>query len=505
MDEQIRALIKRRRLQILVHSIIYYRFNDNIIDDYTWGTWALELEELQAKYPEIAESCPYADAFRDFDHSTGQNLPLDDEWGVSKALYLIRINRKLSKEKARKEDASLNTETPFLYPYQSDAVGKMHNGCILNGGVGSGKSRTSLYYYWKLNGGCEDPRLSTDDISSFKPLYIITTAKKRDSYEWEDELAAYNLPSNFAVIDSWNNIKKYETVRNAFFIFDEQRVVGYGAWSKTFIKIAKANEWILLSATPGDTWSDYIPVFIANGFYKNKTDFYNQHVIWNHRCTFPKIERYIETQHLMYLRSRLLVDMDFKRSAIAHHIDIHCEYDKSLYKETIKKRWDPYNNKPIEQASGLCYVLRRICNSDTRRLQTAVDLIRKHSKAVVFYNFDYELMDLRKAMTDNDIPFTEWNGHKHESVPDGEQWAYLVQYAAGAEGWNCIRTDTTIFYSLSYSYKIMAQAAGRIDRANTPYSDLFYYYLKSYASIDLAIAKAIDGKRRFNESTWVVW
>lgn len=491
----VKSLINRRRRQILVHSIIYYRFNDNIIDDDTWARWALELERLQCEYPELADQCVYSEAFRDFDHSTGQNLPLDDEWGQSKARYLLRIRDRRESHNTSKEVKNV----PFLYPYQMSAVQTMHNGCILNGGVGSGKSRTALYYYWSKNGGTMDPRT---EPTVHQRLYIITTAMKRDSGEWEDECANYDMNVADVVVDSWNNIKKYVDVSNAFFIFDEQRVVGYGAWSKSFIKIAKDNEWILLSATPGDSWSDYIPVFIANGFYKNKTDFCNQHVIWNRRCTFPKIDRYIDTARLLRYRQMLLVDMDFKRATLSHHVDVVCEYNKKLYKSTLKNRWDPFNNKPIEQASGLCYCLRRICNDDSSRIEKTIELVKKHRKAIIFYSFDYELMGLRAALEKASIPYSEWNGHKHEPIPDGNDWAYLVQYTAGAEGWNCISTDTTIFYSMHYSYKIMMQAAGRIDRANTPYSDLWYYHLKSYATIDLAIAKAIDGKRIFNESGW---
>ena len=164
-----------------------------------------------------------------------------------------------------------------LRDYQLDAVRRMKNGCILCGGVGSGKSRTALAYYYL----CEDGEIGTDEYVPMgdppKDLYIITTARKRDTCEWEGELSPFllspnhevNLYSNKVVIDSWNNIQKYAEVQNAFFIFDEQRVVGTGAWVKAFLRITKANRWILLSATPGDTWQDYIPVFIANGFYKN--------------------------------------------------------------------------------------------------------------------------------------------------------------------------------------------------------------------------------------------
>ena len=390
----------------------------------------------------------------------------------------------------------------FLYPYQYDAVKSMHNGCILNGGVGSGKSRTSLYYFWSKNGGDMDPYR---EPSVNQQLVIITTAMKRDTHEWEHELSLFGEGKIDAIIDSWNNIKKYTDIKDAFFIFDEQRVVGYGAWTKAFLKITKANEWILLSATPGDTWSDYIPVFIANGFYKNKTDFSNQHIIWNHQCTFPKIDRYVDTGILLRQRESLLVDMNFKRPTVAHHIDVECSYDKAQYKTAMKERWDPFKNEPIAQASGLCYVLRKIVNSDDSRIEATINLLREKKRAIIFYNFNYELEALRNALNDLGYAYSEWNGQCHEKIPNGDEWAYLVQYSAGAEGWNSTETDTIIFYSLNYSYKIMAQAAGRIDRLNTPYTDLYYYHLKSFASIDIAIAKAIDNKRIFNAMRWVPW
>lgn len=390
----------------------------------------------------------------------------------------------------------------FLYPYQYDAVKSMHNGCILNGGVGSGKSRTSLYYFWSKNGGDMDP-YREPNIS--QQLVIITTAMKRDTHEWEHELSLFGEGKIDAIIDSWNNIKKYTDIKGAFFIFDEQRVVGYGAWTKAFLKITKANEWILLSATPGDTWSDYIPVFIANGFYKNKTDFSNQHIIWNRQCTFPKIDRYVDTGILLRQRESLLVDMNFKRPTVAHHIDVECSYDKAQYKTAMKERWDPFKNEPIAQASGLCYVLRKIVNSDGSRIEATINLLHEKKRAIIFYNFNYELEALRNALNDLGYVYSEWNGQCHEKIPNGDEWAYLVQYSAGAEGWNSTETDTIIFYSLNYSYKIMAQAAGRIDRLNTPYTDLYYYHLKSFASIDIAIAKAIDNKRIFNAMRWVPW
>jgi hypothetical protein len=347
-----------------------------------------------------------------------------------------------------------------------------------------------------------------------KDLYIITTARKRDTKEWELELANYKLYdvniNNFTsfnkiIIDSWNNIKKYVDVTNAFFIFDEQRVVGYGAWTKAFLKITKNNNWILLSATPGDTWSDYIPVFIANGFYKNKTEFAREHIMYSRFSKYPKIEKYINTGHLLALRHHILVDMDFSRTTVHHKENIYVDYNIDLYKDIIKKQWDPYKDEPIQQASSLCYVLRRIVNESDNRILALLEILEKTPRAIIFYNFDYELDILLNLSVPKDVVIAQWNGHKHEPIPKSPKWIYLVQYTAGAEGWNCILTDTIIFYSLNYSYKTMEQASGRIDRLNTPYKDLYYYYLKSRSGIDLAISKALDKKKNFNEIRWLGW
>ena len=399
-----------------------------------------------------------------------------------------------------------------LFDYQLDAVSRMRNGCILCGGVGSGKSRTSLAYYYKEQGGV----LGTKNyvrMKNPKDLYIITTARKRDTLEWEGELSYFLLSTNpkvngyknRVIVDSWNNIQKYKNVTDSFFIFDEQRVVGSGVWVKSFLKIAKSNDWILLSATPGDTWQDYIPVFIANGFYRNRTEFCNEHIVYSRFSKFPKIDRYINTGRLIRLRDRILVDMDFKRETIAHHEDIIVQYDISKYKETMRNRWDPYNNEPITNASGLCYILRKIVNSDESRQIALMDILESRPKVIVFYNFDYELDILKGLHYGKDVQIAEWNGHSHQPIPTSKSWVYLVQYTAGCEGWNCIKTDTIVFYSQNYSYKIMAQAAGRIDRLNTPYTDLYYYHLKSRSGIDLAISKALKDKKKFNETRWVKW
>lgn len=398
-----------------------------------------------------------------------------------------------------------------LYDYQLDAVKRMKNGCILCGGVGSGKSFTSLAYYYLQNGGKINGSNYKHMNKHPKDLYIITTARKRDTKEWEGELCPFLLSphkgvnhyDNKVVIDSWNNIKKYAEVTNAFFIFDEQRVIGSGTWVKAFLKIAKKNEWILLSATPGDTWSDYIPVFIANGFYKNRTAFTREHIVYKRFSKFPQIDFYLNTGKLIKYRNQILVNMNFKRTTVSHHEDIFVNYDIKTYKEVTKNRWDPYRNAPIENASGLCYVWRKIVNTDESRQQSVLEIFEKHPRVIIFYNFDYELDILLGMHYGEGVEIAQWNGHAHEPIPKSKSWVYLVQYAAGCEGWNCVKTDTIIFYSQNYSYKVMHQASGRIDRLNTPYKDLYYYHLKSRSGIDTAISRALKQKKNFNENRYV--
>lgn len=397
-----------------------------------------------------------------------------------------------------------------LRDYQIEAVGKMQNGCILNGGVGSGKSRTALAYYFVQNGGKLNP---FKQMKKPPDLYIITTAKKRDSLEWEGELVPFllsthpernKLAGNKIVVDSWNNITKYRDVKNAFFIFDEQRLVGSGTWVITFYKIASSNEWILLSATPGDKWEDYIPVFVANGFYKNQTEFKREHFVYSPYVKW-RVDRYINEGMLIRLKNKILVDMDFERSTVSHQEDVIVNYDIHKYKDVMRSRWDPYKDEPIQQAAGLCYTLRRVVNSDDSRVVALMELIEKHPRVIIFYNFDYELEILLNLTYGEDVEVAQYNGHKHQPVPDSDKWVYLVQYTAGCEGWNCIKTDTIIFFSQNYSYKVVEQARGRIDRLNTPYTDLYYYHIKSRAGIDLAISKALKNKKKFNETRWAKW
>lgn len=370
----------------------------------------------------------------------------------------------------------------------------MHNGCILCGGVGSGKSRTALAYYFKYE-------------SKLKNLYIITTAHKRDTKEWHEEFDffmqfqeikndSYNLK-----IDSWNNIKKYVDVKDSYFIFDEQRVVGYGAWTKSFLKITEVNRWILLSATPGDTWLDYAPVFIANHFYKNITDFRRQHVIYryNPNGAYYTVDRYVSTGKLIRYRGDILVTMDYKRPAETHDIDVTVNFDEDLYLKISKLRWDPWKDEPIQNVSSYCYDLRRAVNESDSRQLAVLEILENHDRAIIFYNYDYELDILKNLPYGMDVSTAELNGHKHDPIPTTDKWVYFVNYMAGAEGWNCITTDTIIFYSLNYSYRIMTQAKGRIDRVNTPFENLYYYHIKSRSSIDQAISRALKKKKNFNE------
>lgn len=404
---------------------------------------------------------------------------------------------------------------------QRDALRNMHNGCILNGGVGSGKTRTALAYYHCIIGeGRIRPKF--EPMTKLVDLYVITTAATRDKFGWEREMVNFLLVDEKTrevaesgavkdiyggkvkvTVDSWNNIQKYAKVDGAFFIFDEQRVSGSGPWVKAFLKITKANQWILLSATPGDRWIDYAPVFIANGFYKNLTEFKQMHVNMQKRGTFWTIAGYWNTRRLERLRDRILVDLPVERETVQHHMDIWCEWDRVLYRQVMKNRWDPNKNEPLDNAPALCQALRKIVNSDASRCNALLEILDDHPKVIIFYNYNYELDILKELLIPvyGEDAVTEWNGQKHQDIPNGRKWCYLVQYFA-SEGWNCTKTDTIIFWSQNYSYKVMTQAAGRIDRRNTPYRDLYYYHLKSKAPIDLAIQRALKDKKQFNEGRW---
>ena len=393
-----------------------------------------------------------------------------------------------------------------LAEHQLEAIKQLKRGSILCGTVGSGKSRTALAYYY-LNickgGLCINGEGEWAPMKEPSDIYIITTAKKRDSKDWEKEMVPFLIEDSMVHVDSWNNIKKYADVYDAFFIFDEQRVVGSGTWVKAFLNITRKNNWILLSATPGDTWMDYIPVFIANGFYKNKTQFLKRHVIFSRYTKYPKVDGYREQGLLMKLKNDILVIMADQRHTV--HVDhvVEADYSKAIYKTVWKDRWNPYTNEPIPEQGALFYILRRVVNSDPDRILKLIDILECNPKVIIFYNFDYELEMLRDLCTDMGIPFSEWNGHKHDDILDGDQWVYLVQYVAGAEGWNCTTTNVIVFYSQHYSYKITEQSRGRIDRMNTPFKELHYYYLRSKAPIDIAITRALNNKKTFNESNFL--
>lgn len=409
----------------------------------------------------------------------------------------------------------MSKKKPFLYPHQEQAIEKMFSGCILNGGTGSGKSRTGLYYYFTKYGGSMYPKYKPMKYKPKPPdLYIITTAKKRNDLEWEEELAPFLLypgdrkKNSYGIeikIDSWNNIKKYKSVRNAFFIFDEDKVTGNGVWVKTFLELAKHNEWIILSASPGDKWEDFIPVFIANKFYKNKTEFSRDHLVYARYSKFPKVERYMNEYKLNRLRNKILIDMDFKRHTVQHHEDIIVEYDAHKYRDVMRRRWDIYKDQPIQQVSGLCYILRRVVNEDDSRQRALLELYEKHPKLIVFYSFDYERDILLNLPYGEGVKVAEYSGHQHQDIPKSDKWVYLVNYTAGCEGWNSIETDTIVFYSQTYSYKVLLQATGRIDRLNTPFTDLYYYHLKSKSKIDMMISRALTQKKNFNVRKFVKW
>lgn len=380
-----------------------------------------------------------------------------------------------------------------LAEHQQKALGKLHDGAILWGGVGSGKSRVALAYY-----------LMSEE---HEDIYVITTAKKRDTMDWQTEAARLGIGkerrstlAGVLTVDSWNNLHKYADVKNAFFIFDEQRLVGAGRWSKSFLKIAKSNRWILLSATPGDTWLDYIPVFVANGFYKNRTEFKREHVIYKPFSKFPKVDRYVGVQKLIRLRNKILVHMPYKGEAERIAEIIWVDHDKELFKKVTTDRWNVYEDRPLRDVSEMFYVARRVVNSDPSRLDALRRLAKEHKRVIVFYNFNYELDILRHLVSEYTV--AEWNGHKHEPIPDTETWIYLVQYIAGSEGWNCTSANTMVFWSLTYSYKMWHQAHGRIDRMNTIFDELYYFSLHSKSWIDTAIAGALSNKKNFSESNY---
>lgn len=392
-----------------------------------------------------------------------------------------------------------------LHPHQKEAVEKLRNGSVLGGGVGTGKTITALAYY--VQNVCEGLLDRSEPMRNPRDLIVITTAKKRDSLDWESEALHYGIfrdsENSYGgvnmTVDSWNNIQKYKDVEGAHFIFDEQKVVGSGPWVKAFLKIAKNNTWILLSATPADTWMDYVPLFVAHGFYRNRTDFIEQHVVWSFHGKYRKIKGFFGVRHLEKHRDSILVDMPYARHTTRHLVAEPCGYDKELFDLVWRKRWHVYDHVPLIDAAEMHRVGRKVVNSDPSRLRKIVELGRKHPRMIIFYNFDYELEALRTLMTTMDIPVAEWNGHRHEPVPGTDRWLYLVQYTAGHDAWNCITTDTIVFYSLTYSHKVFEQSQGRIDRLDSPYEDLWYYILMSDSRIDKLIWRAVSNKKNFHE------
>jgi hypothetical protein len=378
----------------------------------------------------------------------------------------------------------------LLRPHQKEALSKLQSGNILQGGVGSGKSMVSAAYYVRTY--------------SDRDVYVITTAKKRDSHDWQREFARFAVGmdegqsiAGILTIDSWNAINKFENIQGAFFIFDEQRVVGSGGWVKSFLRICRQNSWILLSATPGDNWLDYIPVFLANGFYKNRTEFKARHVIYRSHTRFPQVDRYVDTGKLVRLRNQIVVKMPYERHTTRHMVIIPVDHDVNLMKRVFKDRWNVYEARPVRSSAELFAVMRKVVSVHPSRLNALSEVMKKHPRLIIFYNFNYELEMLREI---KGVEIAEWNGQKHQDLPTSERWLYLVQYAAGAEGWECITTNAEFFWSQDYSYKRTEQAYGRIDRLNTPFVDLWYYLPMSDSFIDKAVRRAFTEKRDFNES-----
>lgn len=392
-----------------------------------------------------------------------------------------------------------------LRPHQREALDKLTNGSVLNGGVGSGKTHTAIaYYVEKVCGGDLNRR---SEMTTPKDLIVITTARKRDDLDWQAtalECGLFTDPETSYghrefIVDSWNNIKKYVDREDCLFIFDEQRLVGSGAWVKSFLKIAKANQWILLSATPADTWIDYLPLFMAHGFFRTRTEFTENHVVWTFHGKYRKIRGFYGVRHLERYRDRILVEMPYEKHTTRHLLAEPVEYDVDLFNLVWRRRWNVYEDKPLIDSSEMHRVGRRVVNEDASRLEAIEKLVSEHPRIIIFYNFDYELEILRTLHSKLDIVVAEWNGHRHEPVPGTERWLYLVQYAAGSEAWNCIDTDTVVFYSLTYSHKQFEQSQGRIDRLDSPYEDLWYYILISTAKIDQLIWRSLVMKKNFHE------
>ena len=400
-------------------------------------------------------------------------------------------------------------------PEQIQAVRQLQNGSILAGGVGSGKTLTSLAWY--LTSVCnaasfkKGGSLAKKKVKVSPTLYVITTAKKRDSLEWEEEAARLGLSTDPAcsftgssiVVDSWNNIGKYSDREHAVFFFDEQRASGSGRWVKEFLKITKKNTWLLLSATPGDVWMDYLPVFMAHGFFRTRTEFMEDHVIFDRFAKYPKVKRYIGEAKLQLLRRSILVEMPVERHTIRERETVYCDYDRDLYKWVVKNRMDPWTEEPLRDAGGVCRILRKVVSDNDWRSEQAKRILSSNERVIVFYNYNYELDRILAVAESLGLPTAQWNGHRHDAIPAEPRWVYICQYTSAAEGWNCTSTDTVLFWSLNYSWRVTEQCEGRIDRLNTPYSRLKYYFLESHSSIDEAVRRSLSSKKVFNERAFV--
>lgn len=414
---------------------------------------------------------------------------------------------------SRKENTLTMTVT--YRPEQIQAVRQLQNGSILAGGVGSGKTLTSLAWY--LTSVCnaasfkKGGSLAKKKVKGSPTLYVITTAKKRDSLEWEEEAARLGLSTDPAcsftgssiVVDSWNNIGKYSDREHAVFFFDEQRASGSGRWVKEFLKITKKNTWLLLSATPGDVWMDYLPVFMAHGFFRTRTEFMEDHVIFDRFAKYPKVKRYIGEAKLQRLRRSILVEMPVERHTTRERESVFCDYDRDLYKWVVKNRMDPWTEEPLRDAGGVCRILRKVVSDNDWRSEQAKRILSSNERVIVFYNYNYELDRILAVAESLGLSTAQWNGHRHDAIPAEPRWVYICQYTSAAEGWNCTSTDTVLFWSLNYSWRVTEQCEGRIDRLNTPYSRLKYYFLESHSSIDEAVRRSLSSKKVFNERAFV--
>lgn len=405
--------------------------------------------------------------------------------------------------------------TVVYRPEQIQAVRQLQNGSILAGGVGSGKTLTSLAWY--LTSVCNAASLKKGGslvkkkVKGSPTLYVITTAKKRDSLEWEEEAARLGLSTDPAcsftgssiVVDSWNNIGKYSDREHAVFFFDEQRASGSGRWVKEFLKITRKNTWLLLSATPGDVWMDYLPVFMAHGFFRTRTEFMEDHVIFDRFAKYPKVKRYIGEAKLQRLRRSILVEMPVEKHTTRERETVYCDYDRDLYKWVVKNRMDPWTEEPLRDAGGVCRILRKVVSDNDWRSEQAKRILSSNERVIVFYNYNYELDRILAVAESLGLPTAQWNGHRHDAIPAEPRWVYICQYTSAAEGWNCTSTDTVLFWSLNYSWRVTEQCEGRIDRLNTPYSRLKYYFLESHSSIDEAVRRSLGLKKVFNERAFV--